>query len=422
LSLAPVHMIKRAVASLVLTCALTFGAALSASPQEQGATPPPAPEPMTFYIVKGANDSCGRGCDSWIQAEGKIEADTPARFKAILDRVRDRNLPIYFASLGGNLERAMTMGNMLHARSIAAGVGRTVVQECGFEAQDGEACIALKNSGRELHGELLTNAVCASACPYFFVGATVHEVAPDAVLAVHSPKVMLNDRMGHLDASAIAAADQRGHERVDSMAAVYLTKMGIDAGLLVLTKTVKFEDIHVLTRDEIARFGVDRREAAETRWRFEGNGLSMLHKIAVVRRPGEASFRLLQWRVTCFDARRFVLNFLRPISASPNLSSVSMAGDDGLPVYYFNPAPMTASGREQWGMQLGQFDLQSLLDLPQIEFTETSPAEDGHRVSQTIKLSNEGGATALASFFATCRAASGSAAPQAIQPGGAVAK
>jgi len=78
---------------------------------------------MTFYIVKGANGSCGRGCDSWIQAEGKIEADTPARFKAILDRVGDRNLPIYFASPGGNLERAMTMGNMLHARSIAAGVG-----------------------------------------------------------------------------------------------------------------------------------------------------------------------------------------------------------------------------------------------------------------------------------------------------------
>ena len=73
-------------------------------------------------------------------------------------------------------------------------------------------------------------------------------------------------------------------------------------------------------------------------------------------------------------------------------------------------------------MQLGQFDLQSLFDLPQIEFTEASPAEDGHRVSQTIKLSNEGGAAALASFLATCRVASGSAAPQAIQPGGAVAK
>lgn len=92
-SFAPMNML--AAAALVVTCALTCGAASS---QEQGTTSPPPPESMTFYVVKGAPDSCGRGCDSWIEAEGKIEADTPARFKAILDRLVDRNLPIYFAS------------------------------------------------------------------------------------------------------------------------------------------------------------------------------------------------------------------------------------------------------------------------------------------------------------------------------------
>lgn len=372
---------------------------------------------MTFYVVKGAPDSCGRGCDSWVEAEGKIEIDTPARFKAILDRLRDRNLPIYFASLGGNLERAMTMGNMLHARSIVAGVGRTVVQECGAEAQDSEACIKLKNSGSELHGELLTNAVCASACPYFFVGAAVHEVAPDAVLAIHSPKVMPNPRRP--DVVITAEADQRGHERVDGMAAVYLAKMGIDAELLSLTKTVKFEDIHVLTRDEIARFGIDRRELVETRWRFERNGLKVLHKIAVVRRAGEPSFRLLQWRVSCFDAGRLALDFLRPVSGSPNLSSVAMAGDDAIPVYFNQP--VTASGREQWGLRLPKPDLQSLMDQPHIELTETSPAADGRRVAQTIKLSNDGWADALAPFLATCAPSKG-AASQAPGPGEAAAK
>lgn len=413
-------MIDRIVAALVLTCALMCGAASSASSQEQGAAP--APEPMTFYIVKGAPDSCGRGCDSWVEAEGRIEADTPARFKVILDRLRDRNLPIYFASPGGHLERAMTMGNMLHARPIVAGVGRTMVQECGFEAQDSEACIKIKNSGRELHGELLTNAVCASACPYFFVGAAVHEVAPDAVLAIHSPKVMLNSRWAPTDPSAIAAADQRGHERVDGMAAVYLAKMGVDVGLLALTKTIKFEDIHALTRDEIAGFGFDRREFVETPWRFENNGIGILHKIAVVRRPGETSFRLLQWRIACFDPNRFVLEFQRPVSVNANLSMVSMAGDDAIPVYYFNPAPVVASGREQWGMRLRQSDLELLLDRPQIEFTEASPASDGRRVPQTIKLSNEGGAGALATFLSACSVARGAATPQTIQPGETIAK
>ena len=69
-------------------------------------------------------------------------------------------------------------------------------------------------------------------------------------------------------------------------------------------------------------------------------------------------------------------------------------------------------------------DLQLLLERPQIEFTETSPAADGRLVPQTIKLSNEGWATALATFFATCRVGRRVVQPrhQAIQPGEAAAK
>ena len=74
--------------------------------------------------------------------------------------------------------------------------------------------------------------------------------------------------------AVIAAANQRGHQRADRMASAYLAKVGIDAGLLGLTKTIKFEDIHVLTRDEIARFGLDRRELVETPWKFESDKLN----------------------------------------------------------------------------------------------------------------------------------------------------
>lgn len=403
----------RAAAALLLTCALACGAASS---QEQKATPPP-PEAMTFYIVKGAPDSCGRGCDSWIEAEGRIDFDTPARFKAFLDHLGDRNLPIYFNSPGGNEARALTLGNMLHGRSIVARVGRTVVQECGFEAQDSKVCIELKSLGRELHGELRTDASCLSACPYFFVGAAVHEVAPDAVLGVHSPKNIPNPRGGR---KLTAAEDQFLLERIDKLAAVYLAKMGVDAELLALIKTVPFEDIHYLTRDEIARFGFDRRDSVETRWRFGIDGLNML-KVAVVRRPGETSFRLLQWWVTCVDADHFVLDFRRPVSASLNLSSVSIAGDDARPTY-FKPPPVAASGREQWVMRLPRSDLQSFMDRPQLEFIETSPDGDGRPVQHTIKLSNEGWADALATLLATCPAATGSAALHAMRPGEAAVK
>jgi hypothetical protein len=181
---------------------------------------------MTFYVAKGAPDSCGRGCDSWIEAEGQIDPTAAARFKTFLDGMRDPIPPIYLASPGGNVAQAIRMGSALHAKLSIARVGRTLVRECGFEAQDSDVCIKLKQSGRLLHGDLLTRgAVCTSACPYVLAGAAVHEVAPDALLGVHSVRVMLN-RTGQVDPSVVAAADQRGQVRSDQMIAQYLAGEG----------------------------------------------------------------------------------------------------------------------------------------------------------------------------------------------------
>ncbi len=355
---------------------------------------------MAFYVVKGAPDACGRDCDTWIEAEGRVESNTAARLKTFLDRFRDRRLPIYFASPGGNLDQAIAMGNLLHGRSVVARVGRTTVRECGFEAQDSDVCVKLKQSGRELHGDLFTGgAICASACPYALMGAAVHEVAPDAILAVHSPKVVFDFHGSQPEAFVIAAANRRGRERADRVASVYLAKMGIDAGLLALTRTVKFEDIHVLTREELARFGIDRREFVETAWRFEPTALNMVRKIATVRAPGETSFRLMQWRVVCFDTDRFTLDFQRPIPPA-GLTSVSLA-HSGASAVYFN-GPTRALGVEQWGMGLIRSRLDALVNHPEIDIIETSVAADGRLVPRTTKLSNEGWASAIGSLTASC--------------------
>jgi hypothetical protein len=417
-------MIVRAglVAAFVLTGVLTCGAWAAPTSKQRPAAPPLRQEPMTFYVVKGPPDSCGHGCDSWIEAEGKIELGTAARFKAFLGRLRDRNLPIYFASPGGILEQAIAMGNMLHARPSIARVGRTIVRECGFEAQDSDVCLKLKESGRELHGNLFTSgAICGSACPYVFAGAAVHELAPDAMLAIHSPKVILNFRGGQPDPSVVAEANQRGRERADRLAAAYLAKTGIDVGLLALTRTVKFEDIHVLTRDEVARFGLDRREIAETPWRFESNVFKTLHKVAAVREPGEASFRLLQWHIICFDANRFLLDFQRPLAASGTPAAVSITGSDAKPVNFVYP-PLKSGGSEQWGLRMPLPALRSLLDRPEIEFTETSLAADGRRLPQSFKLTNDGWSVALEAFLSTCPAPKDPVPVQVSRSGEAASK
>lgn len=396
--------------------ALTARPTRTARPAARPAPRTPPVPPMTFYVAKGAADSCGRGCDSWIAVEGQVDSGAAPRFRKFFQKVRERKLPIYFSSPGGNLDQALAMGAMLREKPVTARVARTVVRECGFEAQDSDVCIKLKQSGRELHGDLWTRgAMCNSACPYLMLGATTREVAPDAVLAVHSPKVVVHfSGLGIPSPEMRAAATVRGHERADRMVASYIVRMGIDIGLLDLASTVKFEDIHALTREEIIRFGIDRRERVETPWIFENIGRSTVRKIASLKTGGDKSYRLSQWRLFCFNTDQFELDFQRPIATSSVYPTVQISSGASVALYFKSP-PLKAQGFEIWGVRMNRTSLQSFIDVPQFDFTETSQTPDGHRLAHSATFSSEGLAGALDNLLATCPPAR-PAAPLAAVP------
>ena len=391
-------------AFLVAIVALFGVPALAAPNVGRPAPVAPPPAPMMFYVVKGAPDTCGRGCDSWIAVEGQVDGAAALRFKKFLQQVGNRDLPIYLASPGGNLDQALAMGTMLRERRATARIGRTVVNECGFEAQDSAACLKLKQSGRMLRGDLFTRgANCNSACPYLLLGATNREVAPDALLAVHSAKVVVYFR-GDVPppAEVRAAANQRGRERADRMLSAYIVRMGVDIGLFELARSIKFENQHVLTREEIVRFGIDRREIAETPWKFENSVRSMVSKAAVVREEGGKSWRLSQWRIICSSNEQFELNFQRPaLTASATSPTVALSGV-GPAVQHFNWPPAKVQGYEIWALRMTRASVQGLANLPQFEFTESVQAADGRRVGRAAKFSTEGLAGALVTLAATC--------------------
>jgi hypothetical protein len=407
-------------AALVLSCAPALAAVPKvAGPNDAGpkvaapklavtkshpAPPKPAVPPLQFYVVRGAPDACGRGCDSWIAVEGTIDANAAARFRKFLTHLRGRNLPFYFASPGGNLTQAVVMGTMLREKPVIARVGRTVVSECGFEAQNGEACIKLKQSGRELHGDISTRgAFCGSACPYLILGATTREVAADAALVVHSAKIVVGFRgPGVPPPEVVAAANVRFRERSDQMLATYVAKMGVNTALLALVKTVKFEQMRVLTREEIVRFGIDAREFVETRWTFEPGASNMIHKVALDRKQGESSFRTIQWRLTCFNTNSFELDLQRPQTLRAAQSSISVSG--GGPPTFLSLGQMKTLDIELWGARMTRASVQLLSDSTQTDFTETMAAADGRKAPAVQKLSNEGLTDALGKLTATCPA------------------
>ncbi|MCP4615931.1 MAG: hypothetical protein GY844_05800 [Bradyrhizobium sp.] len=383
---------------------LVLGAPALAAPGPVRRDPVPTPAPpMVFYVVKGAADSCGRGCDSWIAVEGQVDAAAAPRFKKFLQRVGNRDLPIYLASPGGNLDQALAMGALLRERRATARVGRTIVGDCGFEAQDSAVCVKLKQSGRELRGDLFTKGTnCNSACPYLLLGATNREVAPDALLAVHTAKVVVNFRGGVPPAEVRQAAAERGRIRADRMLSAYILKMGVDIGLFELARSIKFESQHVLTREEMMRFGIDRREIAETPWKFENSVRSMVSKAVAVREDGGKSWRLSQWRIICSANEQFELNFQRPaLAAGVTLPVVAISGDGPAP-QQFNVPPVKLMGFEIWSLRLTRASMQNFAQVPQFEFMESAQAADGKRMSRAGKFSTEGLAGALTRLAATC--------------------
>jgi hypothetical protein len=328
--------------------------------------------PVVFYVAKGAPDSCGSGCDTWIAIEGQIDGGAAARFRRFFQPLRNRNLPIYITSPGGNLDQALAMGTFLHAKPAVVRVARTVVKECGFEAQDSDVCLKLKQSGRELTGDLWTrNAICNSACPYFLLGASTREIAPDASLGVHSAKV-ITQFVGVVPTPAmLAAAARRGQERSNGLLANYFARVGADAGLLKLVGTVKFED----------------------------GGRSMVDKVASEKVEGASSYRLLQWRLICSSAEQFELDLQRPAAKSV-FPAVAITDAAAAPLY-FTQITAQAGGAEFWGVRMKRAALDELAAEPQFEFIESSETPDGRQATHTA-LSTEGLSRALDSLLPTC--------------------
>ncbi|WP_316198917.1 hypothetical protein [Bradyrhizobium sp. SZCCHNS2002] len=395
------------LAALVLMCSRSL-AAPAASPARHLADHSP---PISFYLVKGQPGACGEGCDSWIAAEGRIDNIAVARFRKFLKQVGDRRLPIYFESPGGNLEQALAIGNLLRERKAIARVGRTMVRDCGLEAQDSEVCVKLKQSGRELTGDVWTRgAMCASACPYLILGAPTREIAPDTMLAVHSPRVILNFTTGVPPPELRTRALQQASARADRLVLDYLKKMGIDSGLLAASRSVRFEGLHILSREEIARFGLDRREVAETRWMFENASLGVAYKTVISRKPGDTSFRTTRFQLVCFDADRFELDFQRPAPTATGTASVAIV--NGAERLNFLYPPRRGSGQETWGARLNGGQLRALAASAATDLTE-GELREGNWQFASSRLSTDGLPAALQRLLSGCPQAKATSAMSA---------
>jgi hypothetical protein len=309
-------LVHTAIKSLIVAAAVlaaAFGAAAEPKNSPKPSTPPAQiPEidalkgPMTFYLAKGAADACGSGCSEWIAAEGAIEEETADRMRAFLKRQTGPKRPIYFHSPGGLVSESLAIGRLMRERGLTAGVARTVVQGC--EPKD---CAEAKKAGREFKAKLNSYAgQCSSGCVYALVGARTREIAPEARLGIHAGRSRIKKAPKGVRIPPHFLAD--AHKESNRKIARYLVEMGIKPALLEAAEKIAHEDIRILDRDEIVRFGIDTRTFVEGNWFFD-------ERAGVVKSisespQGAADYHTTTLRFACLGTERTYVGYSRNLN------------------------------------------------------------------------------------------------------------
>jgi hypothetical protein len=393
------HPIRHSL--LIAALALSMQSALAA-PAPDFVLPKGVLPVTAVYLAKGPPDSCGVGCDRWIAVEGKMDAGAAARLRKLYKAQQTANLPLYLHSPGGDVRQGIAMGRMLRENKATARVGRTMVKECGVDGQGEAACLKLKQSGRELEAELVeASAFCNSSCTYMLFGATRREIAPEVTVGVHSARVTINYSGGRSPPKAVRdQAASRAMERLDRDLSQYIGAMGVDRALLDLVKTVKFEQMHALKRDELIRFAIDKREFVETNWRFTDRGrTSYIDKVVQERDVKEPKgFRTLRWRFGCITAPNMRVDYYRSNVGESLASAVVRFGADQKIVL---AATGTATDGEVRGARLDGAMAEKLKAASQLSLMEVS--KDSQALPRETVLSGDGLSRAVEQLLKACR-------------------
>jgi hypothetical protein len=308
------------VATVVAEPASDPGKAAPAGPKA-----PPMGE-IEFFLARGEADVCGPGCNEWIAAEGKIDTGAASRLRRLLAKLWRRRPPIYLHSPGGSVAGSLELGRLIHEQKLAVSVAYTIPHGCDRDKPMEKSCEAQKHSGQALESEFDPSiAMCNSGCVYVLAGGTARTVPPWVQIGIHD--VGLDPALAPARGAA-AEAKRLAHARIQE----YLREMGFDEALFKAAAAIPFESNKFLEREDLVRFGIDRREIGEAGWQFVDRPTPVMRKRFFVRSESDQS-RYLNGFVSldCGAGQVVRLTLVRQHSAEtsgtgPRSVSVSLQG------------------------------------------------------------------------------------------------
>ncbi|HWV52273.1 hypothetical protein [Pseudorhodoplanes sp.] len=269
-------MMARITLTAILACAASLAAGLDAPAQTPVSRKSElqsklARQPLTFFLARGPEDSCGPGCREWIAADGQFDEGSAARFRVFLARTKAKDIPIFFNSNGGLQEEAMAIGRIMRERRMRAGIAVTRPELCMRKPNETAVCETAKKSGKPLASEWTSfDANCNSACGIALVGAAERWIPPGGAIGIHSPAYYCFLRSGRIVGqkgnSMLASQCRKFTAQGAAQLASYVREMGIDAGFIEAMNKVPHNEVRYLTREELVAFGIDKDEIAQTPW------------------------------------------------------------------------------------------------------------------------------------------------------------
>lgn len=402
----PIHRPLISLLCLIACCAAGVSTAAAQTPLDPAMTRP-APQdktvkhPMVFYDEQGDVDACGPGCSEWIAAEGEIDSEAANHLQRLLVQLNGARLPIFFDSPGGRVDVSMELGRLIRARQLTVSVGRTIALACAPDSTGGKSCDP-KNSARQpIKAQLDPLAMCNSACVFAMVGGAVRLIPPWVRLGIHDiafdPSVE-----GHLSSQFIEARKEGDRARLRN----YVRLMGVDDQLLDKAFAIPNACIGRLSRDDAARFGLDRREFGETVWRFIDKSRPAIRKDFFVHtRSGEPHYIDGMVSLSCGPRAEYVLTIGRELLPSdPSVLSAQLPVSIRLSDKQFNLARRENPRLYLRATQLAPTVLEDIADNATIVLpgTEFGREKDG---AGDIRLTMDGFSAAYSKLQKACTTA-----------------
>jgi len=262
------------VLTAVLTvCVLLAGAGEAATKKTKTKAPESEKsvyeQPLRVVIVRNIIGNCEPLCPQWISAEGQITAKSPAVFKKALAKIGDEKLPVVITSPGGDLDAALSIGEMIRKRGLDVAVGGTHFGGC---APYQKTCKLPKEQKGVYRGFVVAGqSFCTSACPLILASGTHRFGGPENYIGVHQiSRVITREKVRYLERYLIVNGKKKVLSRkvvsrkpmkslvstkidkqLQKKLTAYLKKMGVEPTLLALFERAPPSSMYRMMGDEL---------------------------------------------------------------------------------------------------------------------------------------------------------------------------